>query len=165
MGYRRKTNLELRVPKSKGAYYATQVIEYMVIAGVAILAYYRYHTIVLPIIILLLGLYFPLSRMLRPKYLVMNDEGIFIHGYPNPKESIVIKWKEVTNIYLEHNNVIGAIRICFRDLKRESLRLRLDEFNDISDELFTLYFARHNKRIKNLLEALCKANSVYFETI
>lgn len=157
-----KSKLELRVPRSKGAYYATQVVEFIVLVGMAILAYYTCHTIALSILILL-GLFYPISRMFRPKYLVMNDEGIYIFGYPNPKESILIKWKEVTNIYLEHNNIIGAIRIRFRDLKRGFLLLRLDEFNDLSDELFTLFFARHNKRIKNLLEALCKEHSVYFK--
>ena len=159
-----KSKLELRVPRSKGAYYATQVVDFIVLVGMAILANYKFHNIVLSIVILL-GLFFPISRMFRPKYLVMNDEGIYIFGYPNPKESILIKWKEVRNIYLQHNNVIGAIIICFRDLKRESLQLRLDDFNDLSDELFTLYFARHNKRIKNLLEALCKEHSVYFKAV
>lgn len=157
-----KTSLELRVPRSKGAYYITQFVEICACVGIALLAYFTYHTIVLSILALF-GSFIPITRMLRPKYLVMNDEGIYIFGYPNPKKTILIKWKEVTNIYLEHNNVIGAIRICFRDLKRDSLRLRLDEFNDIRDELFTLYFARHNKRIKDLLEALCKAHSVYFK--
>ena len=159
----KKTDLELRVPRSARAYYVTQAVEIIIFLGLATITYYLHFPIVASIFFLLL-LYFPIKSMLRPKYLVMNDDGIYIYGYHNPGESMSIQWKEITDIHLEHNNREGAISIYFRQWEQKPLYLDLEDYMDLSD-IFHIpsYFARHNKRIRDLLAALCKKHSVYFK--
>ena len=115
-----KKDLELRVPRSKRAFYISRLFEILLALFFAILAFFIFHSSLLAIGSLLV-LIIPIKSMFRPKYLVMNDEGISIYGYPFPKESLFIKWKEITDISLNQNYTLGSIKFFFRSSKHEPL--------------------------------------------
>lgn len=158
-----KEELELRVPQSKGGYIAAQFIEFSLYVVCGVIAYFFVHPIVLAMLPVIVGAALLILRLIRHSNFVMNDEGIHIYGYPQTKEPIFIKWEEVANIVLARDKYEGVIEINFKSNKREQLRLIIHNYTDLRDKYGSWFISNPNKRIKNLLEALCKAHNVRYK--
>ena len=155
-----KTNVELKLPRSKKSYYMTIAIEIIVIVIFVIFcAWYVGQKLLLGIILI----YMPLRRLFNPMSLIINDEGIALFGYDSStEEPVFYSWKQVYAIGLHDNSTkwfkLREIIIYIKG-PSELIRIDVDRVYDLMDHI---YIGRYNKRVRDALQQLCKGHGVKF---
>ena len=156
-----KTNIELRLPRTKRSYYVTIAIEIIVILAIAVLGLLYVGPFSL---LVLVGLYIPLQKLIDPMSLVISDEGITLSGYDSSsKEPVFYTWKQVYAIGLYDNSnlkyQLGEIILYIKG-QGMGIRIDLERVYDLRDQI---YIGRYNKRVRDALQQLCRGHGVQFE--